>query len=72
MPIGARGGLRHHRGTANKACPSSSAAAGLGQEGDARDLVLSLARYIVGAPGALLDRLNNSAQRIVRVVTELK
>jgi hypothetical protein len=34
--------------------------------------VLSLAHYIAGAPGTLLDRLNNLAQRIVRVVTELK
>jgi len=34
--------------------------------------VLSLAGYIVGAPGTLLDRLNHPAQRIVGVVAELK
>ena len=69
LPIGARRGLRHHRGTANEECPSSSAVARLGQEGDARDLVLSLARYIVGALGTLLDRLNHPAQHVVGVVT---
>ena len=37
--------------------------------GEARDLVLSLAGYIVGAPGTLLDRLNHPAQHVVGVVT---
>ena len=40
--------------------------------GEARDLVLSLAGYIVGVAGTLVDRLAHSAQRVVRVVTELK
>ena len=34
--------------------------------------MLSLARYTVGAPGTLLNRLNYPAQRIVGVVAELK
>jgi hypothetical protein len=41
-------------------------------ESEARDVALSLARYIVGVAGTLLDRLNHPAQRIVRVVAELK